>query len=74
MVDPMELESDLFATSFYKTEYQRENDTSLPKMELISVYNVFIERKFSHFWTQKIEKKSANPYQNSARELYNVCF
>jgi len=42
--------SDLFALSFYKTEFAYENLTIYPRMEVVNVYNVFTERKFNHIF------------------------
>jgi len=42
--------SDLYALSFYKTEFALENYTIYPRMEVVNVYNIFIERKFNHIF------------------------
>jgi hypothetical protein len=60
MVDPDEFESDIFACSFYKTDFERENTPGFPKMEVVNPCNVFLERKFTHFW-QKMEN-GVNPF------------
>lgn len=60
--------SDLYALSFYKTEFALENYSIYPRMEVVNVYNLFIERKFCHFFKDKLW------FAISAKELYSELF
>jgi hypothetical protein len=40
----------MFALSFYKTEFEIENSNYGPNFEVVNVYNVFVERKFTHLF------------------------
>ena len=62
-VDP-EMYSDLYALSFYKTEFALENPSIYPRMEVVNVYNMFIERKFCHIFAPKTK------FAISAQEIY----
>ena len=59
-----DMNSDLYALSFYKTEFALENYTIYPRMEVINVYNMFIERKFCHIFAPKTK------FAVAAKEIY----
>lgn len=63
-MDP-DFSSDLYALSFYKSEFEHEHNSVYPIMEVINVYNVFVERKFGHIF-----KNKCSPFVSAAREMY----
>jgi hypothetical protein len=60
--------SDLYALSFYKVEFAREKFANYHRMEIIDVYNIFIERKFCHFFDEK------SWFAISAKEIYEKIY
>jgi hypothetical protein len=60
--------SDLYALSFYKVEFAREKFANYHRMEIIDVYNIFIERKFCHFFYEK------SWFAISAKEIYDQIY
>ena len=60
--------SDLYALSFYKVEFAREKFANYHRMEIINVYNIFIERKFCHFFYEK------SWFAISAKEIYDQIY